>query len=630
MARPKYVIPSKQADAWRPIIDTQGWRRRMGRIPVNKGVLLYPGLTSDDPRALRAHARLADCLSEISVSIDSTGVLGPDAVPGDFHTLRTVAGHRMNPISVPPISNAQIRKDLKLAEGFITARDKQIFDELVKLMFSRALPAKLPIRREASTGAPDYVNDIVKKHREVRHALENIDTFLDLIDRDNLLELYIEFNSPIVHTTGERNQSDKFERRDGKLVSKDREVNDEVAARTGLREGVRRPADKRVFINGIPLEGHAATRRRTVFGTSFVPNYVCAALCASWRAVYLAVYEFTWKHRDPAQILEKMNRYTYQVGFDVKQFDQTVPTFLIDAMLSELENYLDRRAVKLIRHLFKAPYMVPSPWMAGADDDREFNPLFGDDPFAAQSFTMELGLPSGIAINPDTGKLMMVFQYLVILDRYFGDVLEVGIDDILRGQCPRYAMLNMGDDCVLLTTDKGFSPWYEAGKFQTEMNYFFVEPERPISFLGNVPYRDDKGRLQLAPNVISYLVNWLVPEHGIDARSRQHFWAIGERERRVHYSLAPNYPRVKDAFEEIYREHCGFSPAAVAEEAFQRQRRFTNLSTWDALVLQNPDYLHYKVDEDQISPEILDIIITSLSADEVWPLTRHLFGKREA
>lgn len=626
-ATPNYVIPDEQMDRWRPICDTQGWRRRMGRVSSNKGVLLYPDLTSDDRRTLRAHEMLADKLSAIKVSIDSTGVLGPEAVPGDFHTLRTVAGYRMNPISVPPMSNEPIRRGLGLAEGFITERDARIFDELVKLMFSRAVPAKLPIRREASTGAPDFVNDIVKKHREIRHALINIDEYLDLVASGNLLDLFVEFNSPIVHTTGERNQADKFELRNGVLVSKDREINDELAARTSFEQGHRGPADKRVIIDGTHVEGHAATRRRTVFGTSFVPNYLCAALCASWRAVYLEDFEFTWKHREPAQILGKMKRYSHQVGFDVKQFDQTVPTFLINRMLTELEHYLDPRAVELIRLLFKAPYMVPYPWMAGSSDDKPFNPLFGDDPFDVASFTMELGLPSGIAINPDTGKLMMVFQYLVILDRYFGDVLEVGIDVILRGQHSRYAMLNMGDDCVLLAEDAGFAKWFEAGNFSVPMNYFFVEPERPISFLGNVPYRDDKGELQLAPNVISYLVNWLVPEHGIDSRTRQFFWAIGERERRVHYSIAPLYPLVKDTFEEVYRSVCGFSPSAVAEEAFQQQRRFTNLSTWDALILQNPDYLHYKVDESQITPEILDIIVTSLDADEVWTSTRHLFGR---
>lgn len=624
--RPQYAIPDAQADAWDPIISTQGYARRMGRVPENKGLLLYPGVLSDDPKTMRAHALIADELNKIPVNIDGSGVLGAEAVPGDFNALRTVPGHKMGQVSIPPVSNEAIRTELGLLSDFATDRDKQIFDQLVKLMFGRAAPAKVPVRREASTGAPDFVNDVAKKKSELRAALKDLPRFLDLIDQDKLIELFIEFNAPIVHTTGERNQADKFELKNGRLQSKDREVNDELAARTGLKRGRRSPADKTVWVNGQAVEGHAATRRRTVYGTAFVPNYVCAAFCASWRAVYLEEFHFTWKHREPAHILEKMKRYGVLVGFDVKQFDQTVPHFLIERFMDQLELYTDKRVVKLIRLLFTAPYMVPWPWMAGKSGGQEFNPLFGATPWDIATFAMRLGLPSGIAINPDSGKLLMGFQYLVVLDRYYGDVLEVGLDVILRGECPRYAMLNMGDDCVLLTSEPGFDAWFEAGEFAVPHNYFALEPERPISFLGNVPYRDDAGELQLAPNVISYLVNWLVPEHGIDSRNREHFWAVGERERRLHYARAPMYSHVKETFARIYEQELGFNPEAIATEAYEQQRKYQNLSTWDALVLQNPEYLHYKVDESQISPEILDLIVTSLPADEVWPLTQPFFG----
>lgn len=621
-----YVTPAAQADKWRALTDTQGYRRRMNAKRHNRGVQVYPGIMSDDADFLSFTSKLATELSDgIAVTVGEDGTLGEQAVPGDFYQLLTVAGYGMNPISVPPVNNEFIRSELKLATGFITPRDRQIFDQLVKFMFARSAPASLGIRREASTGAPDYVNDVIKKKTELRAAFADMERFLDLIDKNKFLELYVDFNSPIVHTTGERTQADKVSFVDGVARSKDREVNDELAARTAMKEGIRRPADKRVFKSGSQVNGHFAGRRRTVFGTSFVPNYVLATFCSSWRKVYLEDFAFTWKHRTEEEILGKMNRFSNIVGFDVKQFDQSVATWMIDAFTEELANYVDPRVAKLVSLMFKAPYIVPYPWVAGTSE-AEFNPLYGDDPFDIATFAMEVGLPSGIAINPDSGKLFMVWQYLVVLDRFYQNVLEIGIDTILRGEHDQYAMLNMGDDCVLLLNDSAFGQWFKDGGYTDP--YFFLEEERPISFLGNVPYRNERGELKLAPNVVSYLVNWLVPEVGIEHARRRNFWAIGERERRVHYAQAPSYPLVHEAFERHFRDTFGVLPASITAEAYEQQRRYQNLSTWDALVLQNPDYLHYKVSEDAISPEILDLIVTSLAIDETWPVVSKYTDKR--
>lgn len=621
-----YRVPDAQAHAWRAITSTKGFTRRMSAKRRNRGVMLYPGIMSDDRSTLRMTRTLASILSQgQTLATNDDGTLGPEAVPSDFYQLLTVPGYGMNPISVPPVNNEMIRSNLKLHDGFLTTRDRQIFDSLVKMMFARSAPAPVGIRREASTGAPDYVNDMVKKKHELRFALENMDRYLDLIKKDKLLELYVEFNSPIVHTTGERTQADKVEARDGSFYSKDREVNDELAARTALKEGRRFPADKRVFKDGAEIAGHFAGRRRTVFGTSFVPNYILATFCSSWRKVYLDDFAFTWKHRTEDEILSKMKRFTHIVGFDVKQFDQSVATWMIDAFVDELGKYVDEGVSKLVSLMFKAPYIVPYPWIDGTSEEA-FNPLYGDDPFAASSFKMEVGLPSGIAINPDCGKLFMTWQYLVVLDRYHKNVLEIGVDTILRGEHDQYGLLNMGDDCVLLVNDANFAQWFRDGGYANP--YFLLEEEKPISFLGNVPYRNERGELKLTPNIVSYLVNWLVPEVGIDHPRRRNFWAIGERERRVHYATAPAYPRVHEAFEKCFRDEFGVSPASITMEAFEQQRRLQNLSTWDTLVLQNPDYLHYKVSEDMISPEILDIIITSLGVEETWPVISRYTDKR--
>lgn len=623
MWAPTYKIPAKQEVAWEPLLQNKGLKRVLRRNRPSRGLAIYPEIISDDSRTLKMLAELATKLTTALPSkVTANGTVGANAVAGDFYQLLTVAGYGMNPISVPPVSNSRIRAELGLTDAFTSDRHRRIAGELLRLMLTQPKPAKVSIRREASTGAPDYVNDVTKKKTELRAALENLDDFLGLVEADALKELFVRYNAPIVQTIGERTQADKVISEGGRFKSKDREVNDELAARTGLKEGRRFPADKRIIIDGQEVIGHFAGRRRTVFGMSFVPNYVVATFFSAFRAHYLEEYAFTWKHRTPDSILDKMRQYKFLAGFDVKQFDQTVPTFLIDFFCTELKKYADPRLAKLVRLMFAAPYIVPYPWIAGTSEE-PFNPLFGEDPFNTASFIHELGLPSGISCNPDFGKFAMVTQYLCICDDYFHDVLEVGIDVILRGEHARYALLNMGDDCVLLTNDSGFHTHVATAEYHAQ--YFAVEEESPISFLGNVPYTDDRGQLQLAPNIASFFVNWLVPEHGVDNHRRKNFWAVGDRERRQHYARAPGYPEAYSIYEEMFIKYWGRTPSSITNEYYDSQRKLGSLSFIDALVLQNPDYLQYRFDEKEVSPDVLDLLITSLGAEETWPLISSYF-----
>lgn len=615
--RDYYSIPSDVEKRWKPLLSTRGMARVLNRQRMNRGVQLYPEKPSDAPESLRTNKRLAIALTEaLKTTSNANGTVGPNAVAGDFYQLLTVAGYGMNPITVPPVSNAHIRRELKLTDQFVSPRHAEIFKRLVRMMCATKLPSKVSIRREASTGAPDYVNDVKKKKDELMHALRNMNSFLDLVDKGALLELFIEFNAPIIQTTGERTQADKVTRSGNNFTSKDREVNNEQAARSGDLSS-RFVADKSVVIDGHRLAGHFAGRRRTVFGMSFVPNYVVAAVFSTMRTHYLEAYAFTWKHRTPESILEKMRQFKYLAGFDVKQFDQSVPTFMIDAFCKELANYVDPRIAKLVRMMFSAPYIVPYPFVAGTSEEK-FNPIFGADPFAEASFAMELGLPSGISCNPDFGKLVMMTQYLCIADDFYHDVLEVGVEAILRGEHSKYGFLNMGDDCVVLMNEEAFRDHVLNDDYDAK--YFAVEPEKPISFLGNVPYTDERGELQLAPNIASFFVNWLVPEFGVENHRRRNFWAVGDRERRQHYAKSPSYSEAYGIYEDIFTSEWGRSPASITADYYDQQRKLGALSFIDALVLQNPSYLQYRFEENQVSPEILEQLVTSLPADDVWPL----------
>lgn len=620
-----YKLPTTLNSTWRLLLQKAGLLRFLARTVENRGVAIFPEVMSTDRKVLRFLEILADRLTEaFPATADESGVCGPNAIPRNFYALRNVAGYVMNPTSIPPVDNAMIREDLGLLDKFHSPRHQAIFNELIKQMFGRASPASVPIRRSASTGSPDYVDDVPKKKRELRLALTNLDDFLALVDRGNLSGLYQKYNATIVQSLGIRLQPDSVTKdENGRFTTKSREVNDELAARSSFKEGRRFAADKTVCIDGQKVPGHFAMRRRTVYGMSFVANYVVSAHCACWRQVYLEEYAFTWKHRTAVSILEKMQLFKHQVGVDVKQFDQSVGSFLIDAFLEQLAKYVDRRFVELLRLMFHAPFISPAPSVGAPSDDERINPFFGTDPFDVKSFTMNLGLPSGIGINPDFGKFIMTFQYLCLLDDYYHDVMEVGLPTILTGHHTKYALLDMSDDGVILTNDAHFAAFVAEGNYPSK--YFKLELESPVSFLGNVPYRKEDGSLGLAPDLVSFFVNWWVPEKGVDHPSRRQFWAIGDRERRAHYAKCPSYSAAFKIYTELFYEHFGVHPESIAQKYYPEQKAFSALSYIDQLVMMRPELLLYKYDENQVSQKVLDYVQVSLPAAEVWPLIKDSF-----
>jgi hypothetical protein len=43
------------------------------------------------------------------------------------------------------------------------------------------------------------------------------------------------------------------------------------------------------------------------------------------------------------------------------------------------------------------------------------------------------------------------------------------------------------------------------------------------------------------------------------------------------------------------------------------------------MVIANPNYLHYRVDPDDVSPEVLDSIVATIPAADFFNQIRHLF-----
>jgi hypothetical protein len=348
-----------------------------------------------------------------------------------------------------------------------------------------------------------------------------------------------------------------------------------------------------------------------VWGYSGLVNYFMTAIMGCVRAVYTKRFAFTYKTRGWQDKEARISKYKYVVGSDVKSMDTTIPRWFFDHLLSRMPNYWDDRLVELLRRMLYSPYVAAPPWRDTPDD---YNPVFGGDPLDGK-FDVHAGLPSGVFINPDIGKLWMTFVY-VILFRDSGALRVVGeIEPFLQGRNPDHALLDMSDDATMLTN----SPAVRDKLMAASSPYAVLEPETPVIFLGDV-FAMEAGQKKAYPNPITYVVNALARENSIE-RIDPVLYSEGVLARFQLYSRTPIFRDMNRIYEEEIRKHLGVNPYLIARSIAKRQK----FEDTDALVIANPHYLQFKIDPADVSPEVLDDILATIPAKDFFNSIRHLF-----
>lgn len=583
---------------------------------------VLPGIHSFDGRYMLATEALYRRLSAAAVLDEQPGgVAAANGVPGDWSTLLSVSGMGMDPLPIPLQDNGSLRESYGLAAdgNFASTDDERLFHELLDEMFGYHAPAALAIRKAASTGFPYFTTDPEYKLSAARRALSDVSSYLreQMSDPAAALSTY---HSAMAYAIFERQQADSSTvRADGFVVPKERLSPDEEYVRSMGERGHLRPCDKSVVIEGRQYNGHAAMRRRPVFGMSFVPNHVVSAVFACMRSVYLDRFEYTWKHRSAAHMSEKLRGVSHLVGCDVKNMDNTLPKFGIRAMCDGLRRHLRGDFVDMLEAMYFAPFAMSNPYR----DNRAFGNFYGGDPFEPSSWTSFPGLASGISSNPDTGKFWMTFVYIVAARACGADIPVGSVAKFLRGELP-VKLLDMSDDAVI-----GFENEEQVNAFKAYKSpYMKLGVESPAAMLGSVAIRE-AGEIKFVPNIITYVTNFYVPERGIQHPSRIANWALGFSEREAHYSTAPMYKEVRDITESTMSEFFGIKPSTLASLDRMRRDQMDDSSV-DAQLLANPHYLHYRIDPRDVKESTLAQLASVIPADENYKYVSQLFLRSSA
>lgn len=605
----------------------QGAQRWLSRVAVNRGAALFPRslqrnakgrleyVRATDPEILAAMEWARIELNKLA-PVDTTpeGYAGPTAVPDNWNALLNVAGTRQDPKPIPLMDNDAFTKSLGVESG-MRPEHRPFFSEVMRLLFEAARPEDLHIRKEASTSLPYFSNDVAYKQERALAALLNADEFLNLgVGGPKTAPMWLDkYHAIMVYAVHERRQPDSVEEDEyGNLKAKDRTAPTEAEARSGKYDG-RTVADKRVFDDdGNVIKDHFAMRCRDVFGMNGPINYFLTAIFSAFRGVYLDRFEATYKTRGDEDKTSKIEKWRFAVGSDVKTMDKSIPRWFFDWFCDELANYLDERVCILIRRALSASYVAPNPWRITPDS---YNPMFGPDPFKGIA-DLCVGLPSGIACNPDLGKLWMTCVYVCMYFDMGAIASPSEVEALLAGRHQRVGLLDSSDDAVFLTND----PVLAKRLRSPSSPYARLGPETPVKYLGSVFARGSNGKLVSVPNIVTYLVNLYCREDSID-RKKPEDWALGMVARKRVYSAAPMFREVNAFNDELLKRFLGFNPLNFAKVMAGWQ----TMDYTTALVRISPQVIHYKVDPKDVPPEVLAEIVSTIPHGKFFDNIRHLF-----
>lgn len=593
------------------------------RVVYDRGVDIFPDYPSDTPEMFATLRAMASDLTKLSTSTqDKWGITDHNGLTGDFWALHNAAGHPMINSNYPPISNAKLREELGLSNHFVSARHEAIFRAVHKAMFSSWSPRAARIARISSTCSPHFQKDVKFKLQMANHLFQNVGDVIAKWNKGDLEGLFRDHRFMASYYLVARMQPDKITRReDGTLEPKAREYNDFEYALTGGARGFRGPSSKELIINGQPILDFFRVRRRTAYGMSAMANYLWLAVIDGFRLGYFTELAPTVKHRGIPDLNDKISRFSFAFGTDVKQYDQSVPSFMIDA-------FVDWMPVKdslkpYLRDLFSAPYYAP-PQMVGEDPPGKWM----GNPLKRSNFKLEMGLPSGISPNSDFGKWSNISAYLCALDDIGGNISARGEDNILRHLDPDLALLNCGDDNVTMFSERSkkmAEAWYrplEEGKLISP--YFKHELESPVSFSGALLTRNQYGELHFIPNLKSMAVNWFVPERSAGSRARE-AWFIGWLERSKYFMSAPRYSDVKETIDRVLYDNLKLNADVLAKAESQKWRApIAALTAEDVAVIINPDTLAWKYDSAEISPEVDALFSASIPVELIEKIAPYM------
>lgn len=563
---------------------------------------ILPGMWSFDTPVLTF---LRDCVTEwnnkLPVDLDKNGFTRT-GIHATFDKLRCPAGYLQTPMSAKVVDNARVRADLGLSEGY-SKRQREIASMVWRRVWSRALPSPVNVPKASAGGMRRFTHDVQWKldYSLWKTQPANYDRYLGMVERGDVYGLANEYEIVFGMYVQKRLQLDE--------PSKVRYANDWEYAVSGGDSGKRTATDKRVVIDGRTWEDFSALRVRVIDAGPWAINCDLQIVATAHMRALFHDYPATF-HINTADQMSEMFNGKHIFCSDVSEYDQTMSKDAIAVVFQEMRHWYPEGVVRSAERLYEAPYFAKPLEIGGKRSQWIFDPMNWD-------LKMQSGNRSGHAMTSLVAKVNKVIETLFFFDLMYG-VSEKNLDLWLKGQMSM-GLVNNGDDEVVWAQVKKDIDRFKLLRADVTLGHYKVEPELGMGFSGNLLVLADEGNLIYKPTtrLQTPIEKSYIAERSIGGVLRP-YWPIGWLDRidALHTSDAGR--ELWSIHNHYYDKHLRGEYGSLSSLLERGLRALPlqshDLSAIDREVLVEPDKLHYKYTEDQVSKDVLALITSNIPA----------------
>lgn len=544
---------------------------------------------------------VAEWNKKLPVDLDRDGFTRT-GIHASFDKLRCPAGYLQTPMSAKVVDNALLRESMGLTAGY-SPNQRRIARMVWRAVWSRAAPSAVNVPKASAGGMRRFTHDVQWK---LDYALwktrpETYDKYLHLVEGADVYGLANEYEIVFGMYVQKRLQLDE--------PSKVRLANDWEYAVSGGRHGSRNPTDKRVVIDGKEWSDFSALRVRVIDAGPWAINCDLQIVATAHMRAMFHDYPKTFHVNTADQMTELLNG-KHIFCSDVSEYDQSMSKDAIAVAFETMRERYPEGIVRAAERLYAAPYYAKPLNLGGKEGKWIFDPM-------DWTKGMNSGNRSGHAMTSLVAKVNKVIETLFLLDLMYG-VSERNLSSWLRGEM-MMGLVNNGDDEVVWAQAKKDIDRFKQLRSDLSLGHYDVKPEVGMGFSGNLLVRENPDELVYKPmsRLQTPIEKCYVPERSIGGVLRP-YWPIGWLDRidALHKS---------DAGRELWSIHNFYydkhlkgkygSHSAIIERGLRGLPIQTHeLSEIDREVLVDPDKLHYKYTDDQISKDVRALITSNIPA----------------
>lgn len=564
---------------FRKLIDNDpGMRRFLSRRFPDQSLEVAPNIYSNTPEYRRYIKRQIELLEQSGNFVPKLDAEGRviNAIDESWRKMVTIPGLHSHPRPIGIESNVEERKKKGLTDKWLSDDAKRIFRETFIYLAVRHKKASLPVNSKSTSAMPLWTYDANEKLGGMKRVLDYIQANADRAPTIAELDAHKIYCFAVL---GYRSQIDSPERIREVSIGNGRVVK----------------ADK-----STPYAGFYRTRERAVYAFSSDVNLAFQSLWCGIQKHAFERYDKTFKVRFPEDVGDRLNRFKHHCTVDVSGFDTTVPYFILEYFLELLEEFqiLNKCALTILRYMLGAPSISACPFL----EEEEWYPT--GDYLNEEAYSLFKGLLSGVFCVSFLGRWIMSSEMLWKLHQANGGKVIGNVEKYFDHQMPDAAFINASDDNFCGATSQHLlDDWIEAP------SHFQIEKEIHLVFLGYF-YNYEGGLLKPYPNLANLMfVNRDNPERsiGLEEDDQRSGWYTGWK---MVKELGGTHPLYDEAYQ-IKNQACFDVFGRTYESQMMMKQEplklYGALTTEEKWFLTNPDMIHYRIDAENINPELLKL-----------------------